>query len=275
MTFWPRLAGETGATAAELTRANFVAREIFGSLRAARRAEDLRQPARRRPCRPGCGSRCAPWSSGPRGGWSTTGGRRWTARAPSTFFREPVQQAMAELPELMTGRELDGVPASARDGARGAGRARGPRDPGRGAAAGVHAARHRRDRRPRGPRPGRGRPACTSRSASGSGCPPLVQRILALPRDDRWQTMARAALRDDLHAVHTQLTAQVLAATSPDDSAPARIAAWEDDDERRGQPRRRPRSRRSAPTTRPTWPGCRSGCGWSAGCSTSPDDATP
>ena len=32
MTFWPRLSGETGASAAELTRANFVAREIFGSL---------------------------------------------------------------------------------------------------------------------------------------------------------------------------------------------------------------------------------------------------
>ena len=32
MTFWVRLAGETGASAAELTRANFVAREIFGSL---------------------------------------------------------------------------------------------------------------------------------------------------------------------------------------------------------------------------------------------------
>ncbi len=32
MTYWPRLAGETGATAAELTRANFVAREIFDSL---------------------------------------------------------------------------------------------------------------------------------------------------------------------------------------------------------------------------------------------------
>jgi glutamate dehydrogenase len=55
-----------------------------------------------------------------------------------------------------------------------------------------------------------------------------VQRILALPRADRWQTMARAALRDDLHAVHTQLTGQVLARTSPDDSAAARIAAWED-----------------------------------------------
>ena len=56
------------------------------------------------------------------------------------------------------------------------------------------------------------------------GLPALVQRILALPREDRWQTMARAALRDDLYAVHTQLTAQVLRATSPDDPAPARIA---------------------------------------------------
>jgi glutamate dehydrogenase len=42
--------------------------------------------------------------------------------------------------------------------------------------------------------------------------------------------MARAALRDDLHAVHAQLTAQVLRTTSPDDSAPARIALWEDQD---------------------------------------------
>ena len=39
----------------------------------------------------------------------------------------------------------------------------------------------------------------------------LLTRIVELPRDDRWQTMARAALRDDLHAVHALLTAQVLA----------------------------------------------------------------
>jgi glutamate dehydrogenase len=38
----------------------------------------------------------------------------------------------------------------------------------------------------------------------------LLTRIIELPRDDRWQTMARAALRDDLHAVHAQLTAEVL-----------------------------------------------------------------
>ena len=84
MTFWPRLAGETGATAAELTRANFVAREIFGSLPLREELQPLGQPARRRRCRPGCGSRCAPWSSGPRAGWSPTAGRRSTARPRST-----------------------------------------------------------------------------------------------------------------------------------------------------------------------------------------------
>ena len=60
----------------------------------------------------------------------------------------------------------------------------------------------------------------------------LVSRILALPRDDRWQTMARAALRDDLHTVHAQLTAQVLADT---DGRPAGAGP----DRRLGGPRRR------------------------------------
>jgi glutamate dehydrogenase len=58
----------------------------------------------------------------------------------------------------------------------------------------------------------------------------LVSRILALPRDDRWQTMARAALRDDLHTVHAQLTNQVLAATDPGADAADRVAAWEASD---------------------------------------------
>jgi len=38
----------------------------------------------------------------------------------------------------------------------------------------------------------------------------LLARIVELPRDDRWQSIARAGLRDDLHAVHAQLTAEVL-----------------------------------------------------------------
>jgi glutamate dehydrogenase len=63
------------------------------------------------------------------------------------------------------------------------------------------------------------------------GLPLLLQRIVALPREDRWQTMARAALRDDLHAVHSQLTSQVLARTDAEQGASARVLDWEAADE--------------------------------------------
>ena len=54
----------------------------------------------------------------------------------------------------------------------------------------------------------------------------LTERILALPRDDRWRTMARATLRDDLHAVHAQLTSRVLASTAADATPAERIDEW-------------------------------------------------
>jgi glutamate dehydrogenase len=38
----------------------------------------------------------------------------------------------------------------------------------------------------------------------------LRDRIVALPRDDRWRALARAALRDDLYSLHRGLTAEVL-----------------------------------------------------------------
>src|SRR5690606_17427725 len=44
----------------------------------------------------------------------------------------------------------------------------------------------------------------------------LLGQHIRLPRADRWQTMARAALRDDLHAVHAQLTALVLDGAAED-----------------------------------------------------------
>jgi glutamate dehydrogenase len=55
----------------------------------------------------------------------------------------------------------------------------------------------------------------------------LRDRITALPREDRWSTMARAALRDDLFGAHASLTSDVLgasgsAALPPED----RLAAW-------------------------------------------------
>jgi glutamate dehydrogenase len=56
----------------------------------------------------------------------------------------------------------------------------------------------------------------------------LLTRIIELPRDDRWQTMARAALRDDLHAVHASLTAQVLAMPGAEtQTARDLVASWE------------------------------------------------
>ncbi len=55
----------------------------------------------------------------------------------------------------------------------------------------------------------------------------LLARIVELPRDDRWQTMARAALRDDLHTVHSQLVAEVMAATGGEGSAKEQVATWE------------------------------------------------
>jgi len=56
----------------------------------------------------------------------------------------------------------------------------------------------------------------------------FLERIIGLPRTDRWQTMARAALRDDLHAVHARLTRQVLATTDATADPETRVMAWQD-----------------------------------------------
>ena len=56
----------------------------------------------------------------------------------------------------------------------------------------------------------------------------LRDRITALPREDRWSTMARAALRDDLYAAHASLTQDVLGVSGPEvpRSPEERLAAW-------------------------------------------------
>ncbi|HEY3020409.1 MAG TPA: NAD-glutamate dehydrogenase, partial [Solirubrobacteraceae bacterium] len=54
----------------------------------------------------------------------------------------------------------------------------------------------------------------------------LRDRIAALPRDDRWAAMARAALRDDLFALHGELTADILQAGPEEGDAGARLQAW-------------------------------------------------
>ena len=54
----------------------------------------------------------------------------------------------------------------------------------------------------------------------------LRDRITALPRTDRWETMARAAVREDLYSAQAALTFDVLAAASGEADADARYAAW-------------------------------------------------
>jgi glutamate dehydrogenase len=55
----------------------------------------------------------------------------------------------------------------------------------------------------------------------------LLSKISALPRQDRWQTLARMALRYDLYAALAALTKEVLSASDPAAEAPERVAQWE------------------------------------------------
>jgi glutamate dehydrogenase len=58
---------------------------------------------------------------------------------------------------------------------------------------------------------------------------PLRDLIVGLPRDRRWPSMARAALRDDLTAEQAALTAEVLRGRSGDDDDPAALVQrWAD-----------------------------------------------
>jgi len=224
MTYWPRLAGETGASAAELTRANFVAREIYGSLPLREELAtfdnvlDAAVQTRMRVEMRTLVERASRW---------LVTNRRPPLDSQATVdkFAGPVQATMLELPELLTGKELEAYQA----------RRSGLVDQGvpehlatRVASFDVAYALLNvveiatRDEL---------QPAEVARVhfALGErlGLAVLQKRIVDLPRADQWQTMARAALRDDLHAVHAQLTAEVLAATPPEVEAAERVAQWE------------------------------------------------
>jgi glutamate dehydrogenase len=227
LTFWPRLAGETGATPAELTRANFVAREIFGSLPLRQELEkydnklDASVQTHMRLEMRTLVERASRW---------LINNRRPPIDSQGTVdaFAGPVQAAMGALPDLMTGREL-----AAYERRRDALMKRDVPEDLAGLVAtfppaymllNVIEIAQRESLDPED--------VARVHFALGErlGLPVLVQRILGLPREDRWQTMARAALRDDLHSVHAQLTSQVLLSTDPDQPAPARIAEWEEED---------------------------------------------
>lgn len=232
MTFWHRLGEETGASAAELARANFVAGEIFG---AAAVRQQLAEHDNRMDAALQTQVRLEMRTLVERASRWLVLNRRPPIDAEGVvdFFGVRIQQVMAGdpgLPGLLSGRELDAYVARrdalTADGAPEALAVGVAALPPAYALLGVIETATRIDVDPE--------TVARVHFALGErlGLSTLLARILVLPRADRWQTMARAALRDDLHAVHARLTAQALASSDADDSAPARVAAWEEKDAR-------------------------------------------
>ncbi|SDG63703.1 glutamate dehydrogenase [Sinosporangium album] len=54
----------------------------------------------------------------------------------------------------------------------------------------------------------------------------LRERVIALPRDSRWNSMARAALRDDLYAAHARITLDLLTRTTSGLTPEERLVQW-------------------------------------------------
>jgi glutamate dehydrogenase len=59
----------------------------------------------------------------------------------------------------------------------------------------------------------------------------LRDRIIELPRANRWQVLARAALRDDLYSLHRALTQEVLEDAGANAGAEEAINAWRERNE--------------------------------------------
>jgi glutamate dehydrogenase len=212
ITYFHRLAGETNATTAELTKANFVAREIFGAGSLQREIAsfdnqlDATVQTHMRLESRTLVERASRWLLNSRRIGEDT-------EAVVETYEVVAEKVMAELPSLMVGSELEAY-EQRRDALLEKGV---PEDlavrvavcPPAYMILGMVETASRDDRDPM--------EVARTHFEVGErlGLPMLVSRILALPRDDRWQTMARAALRDDLHAVHAQLTSQALAGDLP------------------------------------------------------------
>ncbi|WP_040421999.1 NAD-glutamate dehydrogenase [Actinopolymorpha alba] len=227
MTFYPRLSLETGAPADELTRAHVGAREIYGVDEVLREIErldhqiDASTQVRMRLEARTIAERASRW---------LVQNRRPPIDIAATieFFAAGMHRLVEALPRVLTGRERTlfegrlagylqaGVPEALATTVA----VYPPAYAGLGIVenalrTGVDVEDVARVHFTLGERLELGR---------------LLERILALPRQDRWQTTARATLRDDLHNVHAQLTLNALAVSPSDGSALERVAAWEERD---------------------------------------------
>jgi glutamate dehydrogenase len=222
-TFLFRLGEETNAPVPDITRAWLVAREVFGMREFWRQvttlAGDCDMPARIDLVLEGrkLAERATRWLLLNR---RQPFGIGETVRA----LREPVATVRSGIPKLLAGRDLEGF-----EERRATFRERGVPAPLADEVAAMVPSYSAFDIVHSAELAGRGVEetaavyfALADRLQLGR----LRDLIVALPRDDRWASMARGALRDDLYGAHAALTRDVLAAGG-DGTAAERVAAWE------------------------------------------------
>jgi glutamate dehydrogenase len=225
-TFLFRLIEETGASVPDLTRAWLVVREVFDMSAFWHQVEALEG------ARVGIGAQIALLLEGRK---LTERAARWLLHnrrppfdieATVGFFADGVRTVRAGMPKLLTGRDLAGY-----EERRGSYLDLGvPLDLAERVAAMVPAY-SAFDIVQVAASAGRGIEETAEAYfdlADRLQINRLRDRITALPREDRWSTMARAALRDDLYAAHASLAADVLGASGPDGSRTPeeRLADW-------------------------------------------------
>jgi glutamate dehydrogenase len=225
-TFLFRLIEETGASVPDLTRAWLVAREVFDMPAFWRQVEELEGSG------VGIAAQITLLLEGRK---LTERAVRWLLQnrrppfdiqATVAFFADGVRTVRSHLPKLLTGRDLAGfeerrdsyldlgVPADLAERVAAMvptysafGIVQAPASAGRGIEETAEVYFDLADR---------------------LQITRLRDRITALPREDRWSTMARAALRDDLYAALASLTQDVLGVSGPEvaKNPEERLAAW-------------------------------------------------
>jgi glutamate dehydrogenase len=224
-TFLHRLREETGASIEEIVRAQFAAREIFGLGQVWDAVEALdNEVAADVQTRIRLHSRRLV----ERGSRWLLGNRPQPLEIAGTidFFKTGVEQVWAELPKMLMGADLEwyqsildelteaGVPGELAQRVAGFSSAFPVLD--------IVAIAERTGKDPLSVA------EVYYDLADRLGITQLMDRIIELPRADRWQSMARASIREDLYAAHAALTADVLAAGNGTATPEERFRAWEE-----------------------------------------------
>ncbi|MFF1459958.1 NAD-glutamate dehydrogenase [Streptomyces sp. NPDC058330] len=224
-TFLHRLREETGASLEEVVRAQFAAREIFGLSSVWDAVEALdNQVAADVQTRIRLHSRRLV----ERGSRWLLGNRPQPVAIAETveFFRSGVEEVWAELPKLLKGADLEwyssilneltsvGVPEELAVRVAGFSSAFPTLD--------IVAIADRTGKEPLAVA------EVYYDLGDRLGIAQLMDRIIELPRADRWQSMARASIREDLYAAHAALTSDVLSVGNGTSTPQERFSAWEE-----------------------------------------------